>query len=216
MGVGVKFCPTDVDSMVIAEKAIAERRLSYKWAFVMVNVRDLLAYNEAERRAFFKAFTKLSWREFIKNREASFHSIRNIFIHTLDNADSWLDFLQNKKQRSKKKFGEYKTLKEIETYMQQVEKHMHDYLETLSSGNLKKKYELEGLDGKPEMKTAEDIFSSYIRRGSPSSRRTHSVVLANGYRTTSHILRVAKQEFDQYTKRTDSLHKQRHLLGQYL
>ena len=159
MGVGVKFCPTNVDSTVIAEKAIAERRLSYEWAFVMVDIRDLLAYNEAERRAFFfEAFTKLSWREFTKNREANFHSIRNIFIHTLNNTDSWLDFLQNKKQRSKKKFGEYKTLKEVETYMQQVEKHMHDYLETLTSQDLKKKYELEGLDGKPEMKTAEDIL----------------------------------------------------------
>jgi uncharacterized damage-inducible protein DinB len=124
----------------------------------MVNIRDLLAYNEAERRAFFKAFSEMSWREFTKNREASFHSIRNIFIHTLNNTDSWLDLLQNKKQRSKKKFGEYKTLKEIETYMQQVEKHMHDYLETLSSQDLKKKYELEGLDGKPEMKAAEDIL----------------------------------------------------------
>jgi uncharacterized damage-inducible protein DinB len=123
----------------------------------MVDIRDLLAYNEAERRAFFKAFTKLSWREFIKNREASFHSIRNIFIHTLNATNSWLDFLQHKKQRSKKKFEEYKTLKDIETYMQQVEKHMHDYLETLSPENLKKKYEV-GPKGKTETKTAEDIL----------------------------------------------------------
>ena len=122
----------------------------------MVDIRDLLAYNEAERRVFFKAFTRLSWREFTKNREASFHSIRNIFIHTLNVTNSWLDLLQNKKQRSKKKFGEYKTLQEIETYMQRVEKHMHDYLETLSPENLKKKYKL-GPNGKPEA-TAEEIL----------------------------------------------------------
>jgi uncharacterized damage-inducible protein DinB len=42
--------------------------------------------------------------------------------------------------------------------MQQVEKHMHDYLETLSPENLKKKYELKGPRGKPEKKTAEDIL----------------------------------------------------------
>jgi uncharacterized damage-inducible protein DinB len=123
----------------------------------MVDIRDLLAYNDAERRAFFKSFAKLSWREFIKNREASFHSIRNIFIHTLNAIDYWLDFLQGENQRSKKKFEEYKTLKEIEIYMQHVEKRMHDYLETLSPENLKKKYELTG-SGKPETKTAEDIL----------------------------------------------------------
>ena len=123
----------------------------------MVDIRELIAYNEAERRAFFKAFAKLSWSEFIKNREASFHSIRNIFIHTLNATDSWLDFLQNCSPRSRKKFEEYETLKEIGVYMRHVEKHMHDYLERLSPENLKKKYEV-GEEGKTETKTAEDIL----------------------------------------------------------
>jgi uncharacterized damage-inducible protein DinB len=126
----------------------------------MVDIRDLLAYNDAERRAFFKAFAKLSWGEFVENREASFHSIRNIFIHTLNATDYWLDFLQNENQRqTKKKFEEYKTLKEIGAYMEHVEKRMHDYLETLSPENLKKKYEGPGMrNGKLETLTAEDIL----------------------------------------------------------
>jgi len=123
----------------------------------MVDIRDLLEYNDAERGAFFKAFAKLSWREFIKKREASFHSIRNIFIHTLNATDYWLDFLQNDNQRSKKKFEEYKNLKEIGVYMRHVEKRMHDYLEVLSTENLNKKYE--GMrSGKLETLTAEDIL----------------------------------------------------------
>jgi uncharacterized damage-inducible protein DinB len=124
----------------------------------MVDIRDLLAYNDAERRAFFKAFTKLSWGEFIKNREASFHSIRNIFIHALNATDYWLDFLQSHNQRSKRKFEEYKTLKEIGAYMQHVKKRMHDYLEMLSPENLKKKYEVSTGSGKPETVTAEDLL----------------------------------------------------------
>ncbi len=125
--------------------------------FAMVDVRELLAYNDVERCAFFRAFEKLSWDEFIKNREASFNSIRNIFIHTLNATDYWLDFLQNDCQRSKKKFEEYTTLKEIEAYMKHVEKRMHDYLEVLSPENLKKKYVANGR-GKPETLTAEDIL----------------------------------------------------------
>jgi uncharacterized damage-inducible protein DinB len=123
----------------------------------MVDINDLLAYNEAERRAFFKAFAKLSWDEFVKNREASFLSIRNIFIHTLNAEDYWLDFLQNEKQCSKRKFEEYKTLKEIGVYMRHVENRMNDYLKSLSSEDLEKKYKGRR-NGKPETVTAEDIL----------------------------------------------------------
>ena len=123
----------------------------------MVDVKDLIAYNDVERRAFFKAFAKLSWNEFTKNREASFHSIRNIFIHTLNATDYWLDFLQNENQRSKTKFEEYKTLKEIGSYMKHVENRMKKYVKSLSSKDLKKKYEVKG-SGKPEMVSAEDVL----------------------------------------------------------
>jgi len=123
----------------------------------MVDIKNLLAYNDIERHAFFKAFAKLSWDEFIKNREASFHSIRNIFIHTLNATDYWLDFLKKENQCSKKKFDEYKTLEEVGTYMEYVEKRMHDYLKSLSPKDLNKKYEVRG-SGKPETVTTEDIL----------------------------------------------------------
>jgi uncharacterized damage-inducible protein DinB len=123
----------------------------------MVDIKKLLAYNDAERRAFFKAFAKLSWSEFIKNREASFLSIKDIFIHTLNATDYWLDFLQNENQRSKKKFEEYKTLKEIGAYMQHVENRMTKYVQSLSSEDLKKKYTGRRRE-KPETVTAEDIL----------------------------------------------------------
>ena len=122
----------------------------------MVDIKDLLAYNDAEIRAFFKAFSKLSWDEFTKNREASFHSIRNIFIHTLNATDYWLDFLQKENQRSRKKFEEYKTLKEIGDYMQHVENRMNKYVKSLSPEDLKKKYR--GRKDKLETLTAEDIL----------------------------------------------------------
>jgi len=122
----------------------------------LVDIKDLLAYNDAERRAFFKAFAKLSWDEFTKNREASFHSIRNIFIHTLNATDYWLDFLQNENQCSKKKFEEYKTLKEIGDYMQYVENRMNEYVKPLSQEDLKKKYK--GRKNRDETVTAEDIL----------------------------------------------------------
>jgi uncharacterized damage-inducible protein DinB len=123
----------------------------------MVDIKDLLAYNDAERRAFFKAFAKLSWDDFTKDRGASFDSIRNIFIHTLNAEDYWLDFLQEENQRSKKKYEEYKTLKEVGDYMQHVENRMDTYLESLSPEGLKKKYKGRR-NGELETVTAEDIL----------------------------------------------------------
>jgi len=123
----------------------------------VVDIKKLLAYNDVERRAFFEAFRELSWDEFTKNREASFHSIRNIFVHTLNATDYWLDFLQKENKRSKKEFNEYKTLKEIESYMKHVENRMNKFVKPLSAEDLKKKYK-HRRNGKPETLTAEDIL----------------------------------------------------------
>ena len=123
----------------------------------MVDIKDLLAYNDVERHAFFRSFADLSWDEFSKNREASFGSIKNIFIHTLNATDYWLDFLQNEKLQSQKEFEEYKNLNDIGTYMSQVETRMNKYLQSLSPEDLKKKY-TGRRKGKTETVTAEDIL----------------------------------------------------------
>ena len=49
----------------------------------MVDVRKLIEYNEEVRHRYLDSLAKLPWEELTKNREASFHSLRNIFIHTL-------------------------------------------------------------------------------------------------------------------------------------
>ncbi|WXG42693.1 MAG: DinB family protein [Promethearchaeati archaeon SRVP18_Atabeyarchaeia-1] len=122
----------------------------------MVDVNKLLEYNRIERHAFFEKFTGLPWEEFTKNREASFHSIRNIFIHTLNAIDFWLDFLQKQNLCSKKRFEEYKSYDDVRTYMEQVEKRMRSYLESLSLGMLSEKLKVHG-KGEAEI-TTEDIL----------------------------------------------------------
>ena len=123
----------------------------------MVDIKKLLQYNETIRHRYFETFTKLPWREFTKNREASFHSMKNIFIHTLGAIDYWLDILQKQNQRSKKKYDEYKTLQQIKTYMEHVEKRTHTYLKSLSNQKLQEKYPLKD-KGRTRKVTAEDIL----------------------------------------------------------
>lgn len=124
----------------------------------MVDVRQLLEYNENVRHRYFEALAKLSWEEFVKNREASFHSLRNIFIHTLEAIDYWLDFLVGQKLRSGKEFDEYCTFQDVKAYMGHVEKRMHEYLDSLPAGGLEKKYETRNDANETVEITAEDVL----------------------------------------------------------
>jgi len=128
------------------------------WCQKMVDVKKLLEYNETVRHRYFETFTKLSWDEFTENREASFHSMKNIFVHTLGAIDYWLDILQEQSLQSEKKYDEYKTIEQVRAYMEHVEKRMHTYLNTLSTQKLLKKHTFKGDDGATRRVTAEDIL----------------------------------------------------------
>ena len=124
----------------------------------MVDVKELLEYNRVVRRRYFECFMKLSWDEFTENREASFNSMRNIFVHTLSAIDYWLDFLQSENLRSKRKYDEYGNFEEIGAYMGHVEKRMHAYLDSLRRGGLKKIYRGTDDFGRVSEVTAEDVL----------------------------------------------------------
>jgi uncharacterized damage-inducible protein DinB len=126
-------------------------------AMSMVDVRQLLKYNEQVRHRYFEALAKLPWDEFVKNREASFHSMRNIFIHTLGAIDYWLDFLQNEKS-SYKKYDEYQNFQDVRVRMEYVEKRMRDYLNSLPIEGLEKKYTVKNDANETVEITAEDVL----------------------------------------------------------
>jgi uncharacterized damage-inducible protein DinB len=124
----------------------------------LVDVRELLKYNEMERNRYFECFTRLSWEEFTENREASFHSVRNIFVHTLGAIDCWLDFLQKENLHSKKKYDAYRTFEEVRVYMKHVEKRTKDYRDSLPNEGLNKTYTLTDDNNKTVEITAEDVL----------------------------------------------------------
>lgn len=124
----------------------------------MVDVKELLEYNETVRHRYFETLAKLPWKDFIKNREASFNSMRNIFIHTLSAIDFWLDILQNQSQHSEKDFNEYRNIQQVKAYMEHVEKRTHNYLRSLTNQKLQSKCTIKDEDGKTYQIKAEDIL----------------------------------------------------------
>jgi uncharacterized damage-inducible protein DinB len=125
---------------------------------IMADVKSLLDYNESVRHRYFESLSKLSWKEFTRDRGASFHSIRNIFVHTLGAIDYWLDFLLKEDLCSRRKFDEYRNFDDVKAYMKHVENRTRHYFDSLSTEGLHKTYTAKGDDGKPIEFTAEDVL----------------------------------------------------------
>ena len=124
----------------------------------MVDIRRLFEYNETVRHRYFEKLSKLSWEELDKNREASFHSLKNIFVHTLGAIDYWIDFLKKESLRSRMRYDEYLTIKDVKDYMKHVEKRTRDYLSTVTTKGLNNKFTVTDENGKTFRVTAEDIL----------------------------------------------------------
>jgi len=151
------------DNFASAHHVTAHRLLSDapSWRYTvnsMVDLKELLEYNEEVRHRYFDVLAKLPWNELIQNREASFHSLRNIFIHSLNGTDYWLDFLLGEQLYVRRKFDEYSSVEDIKRYMEQVEARMRKYLQSLTPEKLAKKYGRKNDAGEDVEITTEDVL----------------------------------------------------------
>jgi uncharacterized damage-inducible protein DinB len=125
----------------------------------MVEIRRLIEYNQTIRRQYFEAISKVPWDELTRDRGASFGSIRNIFVHTLNSVTHWLEFLQGDPSYQRKSFDDYHSIKDLEDYMREVEQRIHTYLCSLTPPMLQAEYEvIVGEHHENTDVTAEDIL----------------------------------------------------------
>jgi len=53
-------------------------------------ISQLFRYNSYVRKKYLRLFETMSWEELNRNREASFHSLKGVFLHTLDVYEYWM------------------------------------------------------------------------------------------------------------------------------
>ena len=122
-------------------------------------MKALLEYNEVVRHRYFGVLCGLPWEEFTRNREASFGSMRNIFVHTLRAIDYWIDVLTEETLWSGKDYDQYTSCSDIQAYMEHVENRMHNYLSTMQPQTLSKNCTIkDDATQKTTVVTAEDIL----------------------------------------------------------
>jgi uncharacterized damage-inducible protein DinB len=96
------------------------------------DIKELYHYASSVRRKFLGRLETLPWEEVIKNREASFHSMRNITIHMIDNEDwivNWVILSKGREYNRLLQPEDYTNMKMIRDHLQKVEEKTEAYLE---------------------------------------------------------------------------------------
>jgi len=120
--------------------------------------KSFLKYNKQVRQRYLQALASIPWEELTRNREASFNSIRNIFVHSLKALDHWLDVLLKEHNYRAKQYEEYTNLEEIREYKDYVEGRTQKFLDNSLSSSLFEKFVIRNDLGETVEVTAEDIL----------------------------------------------------------
>lgn len=102
---------------------------------------------------------KLPWEEVVKDRGASFNSLRNIYLHSVSVLDFYVNHLiQDDAKYPRINHDDYDNIEKIKKYLEQVESNANTYLSGVTQVELSRKIERKFRDGSTITVTVEDIL----------------------------------------------------------
>jgi len=129
----------------------------------MFSVNELYEYSSKVRRRFLESMSAMPWEEVTKNREASFQSMKNVFIHMIEVEDwmvGWVIPGRNEPYRWDK-FDDYRTPADIAALLDAVELNTRRYLESSDENELTRRLTLSLRSGDSFQLSAEEcLFQS--------------------------------------------------------
>jgi len=124
-----------------------------------MKILEMLAYSQYLRHSYLDTFSRLPWDEFVKNRGASFGSMKNIFLHSIEVLDYLVNHLiQGDTNRQKIDFDAFNSFESISDYLETVEFTASDYLSKITPEDLSRKHERKFPDGTVIQTTVEDTL----------------------------------------------------------
>lgn len=125
----------------------------------MVTVVKLLEYNQELRHRYLDTLSELPWEEVIKDRGASFSSLRDIFVHCIVCVDGIINnILQGDLSFPRINYEDYDTVEKIREYVDHVESQANMYLSKVTSEELTRIIERKQRDGSTILATVEDYL----------------------------------------------------------
>jgi uncharacterized damage-inducible protein DinB len=111
--------------------------------------------------------SEIPWAIVVESSGASFDSIRDIFVHSLQAEHLWIRRLSGKSTEGiyapqGSPFTKYSNVNSIQEYADVVETETNEYLKTLSDEKLRSVLEYKGRDGSVNRSVVEDILMHVV------------------------------------------------------
>ena len=127
-----------------------------------MNIKDLFGYNWYSRRRLLRSMAEIPWETVTESSGASFDSIREIFIHSLQAEQFWIRRLSGKNAEEERERSKYTDINSIQEFADKVEAETNEYLEKITDQKLQSVFEYKGRDGKINRNETEDILMHVI------------------------------------------------------
>ena len=106
-----------------------------------------------------EAIGKLPWEEGVKDRCASFNSLRNIYLHGISVLDFYVNHvIQGDANYPRMNDDDYDNIEKISKYLEQVESNANTYLSRVTPVELSRKIERKQRDGSTVTDTVENVL----------------------------------------------------------
>ena len=124
-----------------------------------MKVIKLMEYSQFLRHSYLDTFSKLPWNEFVKDRGASFDSLRDIFLHSVEVLDRLVNhIIQGNAELPRINFDDYDSMDKVKTYLDRVESNVNRYLRKVTPEELSRKVTRKFRDGITVQMTVEDML----------------------------------------------------------
>ena len=125
----------------------------------MINAIKLLEYNQELRSVYLDKLSELPWEEIIKDRGASFPSLRDIYLHCVVCVDRYVNnILRGDPSLPRINYDDYDRVEKIREYVEQVESKANAYLSKVTPEELSRKVERTQRDGSTTIATVENYL----------------------------------------------------------
>lgn len=127
---------------------------------MITDSKHLVEYSQSLRNRYLEKLTTLPWEEVVKNRGASFDSLQNIFLHTLDAEDRIVNFVipGRTKEWVSRNPEEFHDMDSVKKREREVESKTKAYLAKITSDELDRKVDFSRPGTPPMHVRVEDVL----------------------------------------------------------
>ncbi|WP_455278134.1 DinB family protein [[Eubacterium] cellulosolvens] len=133
----------------------------------MLDIQELYNYSSRVRRRFTNKLSELPYEELEKDRKGSFHSMKNILLHIIDNEDWIINWVISGKSADYKRRNseEYSSMEMIIDHLDEVEKNTHSYFENIDKDELERRVKFTISTGDTfDLSVEESLFQSFTEQ----------------------------------------------------